>query len=217
MENILSNMKRVVASRISRLLSSVDSESDVHGNAKLNRFAKIINSSIDRYSYIGPRTRICNANVGSFCSISWDCFIGLASHPSNLVSTSPIFFEKHNGTGTTWVNTTPDKVSDRTTSVGSDVWIGANCIVLEGVRIGHGAIVGAGSVVTKSVQPYSIVGGVPAKHIRFRFQESIVAALLEREWWNASDADIQSAIAKFSLESPSLHDVLELPAGRRGD
>lgn len=147
--------------QVSSLLASVDHKSSIDPKAALNRFAKIRNSSVGRFSYIGPRTKLENVRMGSFCSVSWDCHIGLASHPINFASTSPIFYEKHNGTGSSWVNSELPEHSARKTTVGHDVWIGAKCIVLEGVQIGHGAIIAAGSVVTKDVEPYAIVGGFP--------------------------------------------------------
>lgn len=198
---------------ISDLLSSVDDKSLVDSKAKLNRFSKIINSEVGKYSYVGPRTRLCNATVGSFCSVSWDCFIGLSSHESKLLSTSPIFVEKENGTGHAWVTAEHTNPIARNTTVGHDVWVGANCLILEGVQIGDGAIIGAGSVVTRDVAPYSIVGGVPARHIKFRFSEEIVAALLQKAWWNAPDREIRAAIRLFTIPDPSLESIAGLPTG----
>lgn len=203
--------------RASSLFSSTDSKSFVHPKALLNRFTKIRNSSIGRYSYIGPRTKLDNANIGSFCSVSWDCHIGLASHPTHLVSTSPIFYEKHNGTGSSWLDSDALRSPIRETIVGHDVWIGANCTILEGVQIGHGAVIAAGSVVTKNVLPYSIVGGVPAKHIRFRFSEEVIAALLQKQWWNAPEEKIKSTINYFSIPNPTVDDISRLPDGKSED
>ena len=199
--------------QVSALLTSVDKHSRIDPRATLNRFVKIRNSLLGRYSYVGPRTTVENAEIGSFCSISWDCHIGLSSHTTNCVSTSPIFFEKYNGTGTSWVNTEPKTRVLRTTTVGHDVWIGAGCIVLEGIRVGHGAIIAAASVVTKDVQPYSIVGGVPAKHIRFRFPEEVIAALLGKAWWNAEEESILSSLEVFAMTAPTLNEVSRLPDG----
>lgn len=69
------------------------------------------------------------------------------------------------------------------TLIGHDVWIGANAIILRGVKVGNGAIVGAGAVVTKDVEPYAIVGGIPARVIRYRFEKAVIQKLEELQWW----------------------------------
>ncbi|QQX88682.1 CatB-related O-acetyltransferase [Cupriavidus necator] len=86
--------------------------------------------------------------------------------------------------------------------IGSDVWIGARSIILDGVKIGDGAIVAAGSVVTENVDPYAIVGGVPAKLIRRRFSPEVEAMLVNEAWWDLSDEDLKRAVqlGKFSME-----------------
>lgn len=76
--------------------------------------------------------------------------------------------------------------------IGSDVWIGDNVSVLPNIKIGHGAIIGTGSVVTKDVEPYTIVGGVPAKFIKDRFTEASKKILLTSEWWNWDDETIKA-------------------------
>ena len=78
--------------------------------------------------------------------------------------------------------------------IGNDVWIGYEAVILAGVSIGDGAIVGARAVVTKDVPPYTIVGGVPAKPIRRRFDEATVARMLELQWWNWPDERIRKTI-----------------------
>lgn len=67
--------------------------------------------------------------------------------------------------------------------IGSDVWIGACAIILSGIKIGHGAVVGAGAVVSRDVSPYAVVVGNPARQTGSRFPETVVAALLETHWW----------------------------------
>lgn len=204
-------LKHTAKRRLSSLLARVDKQSVVDRRAMLNRFAKLRNSTIGQYSYVGPRTILDNVDVGSFCSISWDCCIGLSSHPSNLVSTSPIFFERHNGTGTSWLEADVVGRSLQRTKIGSDVWIGANCLIMEGVKIGHGAIVAAGSVVTKDIAPYAIFGGVPARYIRLRFEEDVVEALLQKEWWDAPEEELKAVLGKFSLTPLSVDIIRALP------
>ena len=90
--------------------------------------------------------------------------------------------------------------------IGSDVWVGANSIILSGVIIGDGAVVAAGSVVVKDVQPYSIVGGVPAKLIKYRFCPETISRFLKIKWWNWSSEDIELFVDDFYL---SVDDFLQ--------
>jgi hypothetical protein len=86
------------------------------------------------------------------------------------------------------------------TVVGNDVWTTENCLIMSGVKIGDGAIVAAGSVVTRDVPPYAIVGGNPAKLIRFRFTEEQIAALLEIRWWDWPEDRVRAAVPYFESE-----------------
>lgn len=81
--------------------------------------------------------------------------------------------------------------------VGNDVWIGANVVLLPGVYIGNGAIIAAGAVVTHDIEPYSIVGGVPAKKIRYRFEHDVIEKLQEIQWWNWDVEKIEDNIEMF--------------------
>lgn len=194
-------------------LALIDHRSRIDRKAKINRFARVIDSTIGKYSYVGPGSKLINSDIGNFCSISWNCCIGLSSHPLYTVSTSPIFFEKHNGTGTRWIAKDVQHMPIRRTSIGSDVWIGANSIILEGLRIGHGAVIGAGAVVTTDVPPYTVVGGVPSRFIKKRFPDDIIDALLEASWWNASDDEIQEKIQVFQRNPLTISDTRSIPRG----
>lgn len=89
--------------------------------------------------------------------------------------------------------------------IGNDVWIGYEAIVLSGVTIGDGAIVGTRAVVTKDVPPYTIVGGIPAKPIRNRFSDEVIASLLEIKWWEWPDEKIQRNIS--AIQSGNMDDL----------
>ena len=86
---------------------------------------------------------------------------------------------------------------DELIEIGSDVWIGTNAVILSGVRIGDGAVVGAGAIVTKDVEPYEIVGGVPARHICYRFSKEMIVSFLRIKWWNWSLSKIEENIGLF--------------------
>lgn len=191
------------------LFSLIDDKSRIHPKAKVNRFVKLTNSTIDSYSYIGPRTKVINTDIGKFCSISWDCEIGLNSHKLNTISTSPIFSESKNGTGTSWIKYDVYRNYPRV-QIGCDVWIGARSIIFSGVTISHGAVVGAGAIVTKDVPPYAIVVGVPAKIIGYRFSDEIIKELIKSSWWDSDIGTIKSKIDLFNMELISADSINSL-------
>jgi acetyltransferase-like isoleucine patch superfamily enzyme len=144
----------------------------------------ISNTSLGDFTYIAKHTSMQNAQIGKFCCIGPNCNIGLGKHPSkNFVSVHPAFYSINNTINVSFVDSSSFEEFDLV-EIGNDVWIGANAIIKDGVKIGNGAIVGAGSVITKDVDDYAIVGGVPAKLIRYRFTKQQIEQLLKIEWWN---------------------------------
>lgn len=135
-------------------------------------------TSIGAYTYIQRGTEILSANIGNFCSIGTDCHIGMYAHPTENVSTSSRLYLK--------ILDCSDYYNDipKPAVIGHDVWIGSNSTILGGVKIGNGAVIGAGAVVTKDVLPYAVVGGVPAKLIKYRFCRERITELEESQWWN---------------------------------
>lgn len=198
------------------MVSMIDGRSQVHSLAKINRFVKLSSTEVGRYSYIGPRTHIKNTDIGSFCSISWDCNIGLENHDTSYISTSPIFLFRNNGTGSTLVDQDYPSEASIKTKIGNDVWIGANAMVIEGVEIGDGAVIGAGAIVTKSVPPYAIVVGAPAKVIRFRFAPETIEKLIELKWWDLTDEKLKSNISAFQNSDISAKDINDLIKNIKG-
>lgn len=144
-----------------------------------------VNSTMGRHSFCGYDCDIAGADIGHFCSIANQVAIGGGRHPIEWVSTSPCFYEGRDSIEkkfSTFSRPEPPRVS-----IGSDVWIGYRAIVMQGVRIGHGAVVGAGAVVTRDVPDYAVVAGVPAAFVRYRFDEATRNALVASRWWDRPD------------------------------
>jgi len=147
---------------------------------------RIINTELYGTIFIGYSSYINSGlirsyvEIGRYCSIGRNVSIGLGNHNINILSTSP-FFEYISPKDTIKLAQQEPK---RRVIIGHDVWIGDSVMIATGVRIGNGCVIAAGSVVTKDVEDYTIVGGVPAKFIKYRFEQSIIKALLKIEWWD---------------------------------
>ncbi len=157
-----------------------------------------------KHSYFGWGTFITrprDTTIGSFVSIAGCVVIGLRQHPTSFLSTHPFQYVKL----PKWKNPLYEWNWAIPTKIGNDVWIGHNASIMSGVTIGDGAVIAANAVVTKDVPPYAIVGGVPAKIIRYRFDEQTITDLLELKWWDLPDDvietlpfnDIQACIKKL--------------------
>jgi acetyltransferase-like isoleucine patch superfamily enzyme len=149
------------------------------------KYARLRDSALGDFSYVARNSQVYNTQVGKFTCIGPNVTTGLGAHPSSqFVSSHPLFYSTlGQSSGFTIVD---KNLFDEfpSTSIGNDVWIGNNATILYGLKIGDGAIIASGAVVTKDVEPYSIVGGVPAKVIRYRFTEEQISFLLELRWWD---------------------------------
>lgn len=154
------------------------------------------NLSMGNFSYCASDCILQNAEIGKFCAIGPSVKIGLGFHPTHLASIHPSFYSNEKQVEVTF---TKEKLfQDRKkTIIGNDVWIGAGVIIMDGVKIGNGAVIGAGAVVVKNVKDYEIVGGIPAKTIRFRFSEQKISELLKSRWWDWSIEKISKNTNSF--------------------
>ena len=166
---------------------------EFEGNNFLSDNSSLVSSYIGNASYLGTDTKISKTKIGRYTSIGPNTRCIFGQHPSHtFVSTHPAFFSLRAQVGFTFVKEQlfkefPNPVNTNepyTTQIGNDVWIGANVSIMEGVIIGDGAIVAANALVTKNVPPYYIVGGVPAKTIKKRFNDEHIDFLLRLKWWN---------------------------------
>ncbi len=162
----------------------------------IHSFTRIYNSTLSEFSYVGKNNFIESTVIGKFCSIADNCSIGLAKHPIDWVSTSPVFIRGRNKLH--YHFSQHEYKSVTRTIIEDDVWIGINTIIMSGITVGKGSIVGAGSVVTKNVEPYSIVAGNPAKIIRYRFEDDIISKLLKLDWTSWTSDTISKHASLFN-------------------
>ena len=140
---------------------------------------------IGKYNYIARRNSLYNVEVGNYCCFGPDIHIGGMQHSYWWYSMSPLLSDEC-------------KSSERTV-IGNDVWIGAQAIIKQGVRIGNGAVIGANSFVNKDVEPFSIVVGSPAKHIKYRFEKNIQKAITESAYWNENPRRAKEILESLRL------------------
>lgn len=163
----------------------IDNDSNIGENSKLFQNVIVVNSKIGNGTYLQSNTKCYYSDIGHYCSIANNVTIGLASHLTNTISTSPIFYD----CGQPLPFFLTKKMLNNNlliprTVIKHDVWIGQGAMIKAGITIGVGAVIGAGAVVVKDVEPYSIVGGVPAKHIKYRFDEQTRNIMIASQWWN---------------------------------
>jgi acetyltransferase-like isoleucine patch superfamily enzyme len=176
-------------------------------NVRIGRECLIEESKIGAYTYVSDRTKIFRAEIGKFCSIGPGCRIGLGIHPTNHISTSPAFFSTMERVGVTFSSV--DLLQEnKEIMIGNDVWVGANAIILDGIAVGSGSIVGAGSVVTRDVAPYTFVGGVPAIAKKKRFSDEQIERLLQSRWWDWSTDKLRKHAPGFADASRFIEEVL---------
>lgn len=200
--------KNLFNSRISNA-AFISANVDVDKTAYIYRGVKAKQASIGAHTYIANNTDIENAEIGKYCSIADHCRIGMSGHSLNYLSTSPIFTQTVNGLQERWIekDVFEHKSEEERVYLGNDVWVGSHVLINGGVHVGNGACIAAGAVVVKDVPPYAIVGGVPAKLIRYRFSPEIIEKLIESKWWDLPDEILKNNISFFQKENFSVKDI----------
>jgi phosphonate metabolism protein (transferase hexapeptide repeat family) len=177
-------------------------EAEIGRRCEILADTRVEYSSLGDYSYLGENCDVADAVIGKFTAIANAVRIGAPNHPMDRPSQHrftycPEYYE---------VSATRDRdfFADRRAAkvtIGNDCWIGHGAIILPSVTVGDGAVIAAGAVVSRSVAPYTIVGGVPARQIRKRFSDAVAAGLCRIAWWDWPDDVIFARLNDFRLES----------------
>ncbi len=187
----------------------------LEGNNGVLNNCNIMDCNVGYASFFGSNCKFYYTKVGKYCSIGSNVNIFAAKHPLNYVSSHPLFYSTNNDFADKYVEKTTfdefDRVDeDYNVVIGNDVWIGSNVSIKGGVTIGNGAVVGMGAVVVKDVPPYAIVGGVPAKVLKYRFNPSTIEKLEKTEWYNLEKEQIKSLAKYFNDVGTFIDKVNEL-------
>lgn len=150
--------------------------------------------SCGSFSYCRSKEVTSDLKIGRYCSLAQRIRLSDQEHPMDRISTHPFTTHSHMRklASDEWGVKVPiysHTFTGPPPTIGNDVWIGSDAMIKRGITIGHGAVIGARAVVTRDVEPYSVVAGVPAKHIRYRIPEYMIESMLETEWWDYNYID----------------------------
>lgn len=149
-------------------------------------------SKVGLRSSAGFNSVLRSAVIGKYCSISWFTTVGAVNHHFDTITTHAFPVRARFG-----LTNVEGSMPEVTTTVGNDVWIGCNVVILPGVTISDGAVVAAGSIVTRDVPPYAVVAGAPARVLRYRWDEKTIERVSALKWWDWEDGKIKDNLELF--------------------
>ena len=170
---------------ILRKPSDIFNHNKVHSSTRIAGGVSLKFCKIGKHNYIARRDSLYNVEVGNYCCFGPDIHIGGMQHSYWWYSMSPILSDECKS---------PDR-----TIIGNDVWLGAGCIIKQGVKIGDGAVVGANSFVNKDIEPFSIVVGSPAKHLKYRFDEDVRETIIKSGYWDKDPEEAKRILNSLNL------------------
>jgi acetyltransferase-like isoleucine patch superfamily enzyme len=175
------------------------------GRNRLAIGSTIYNTELGYGSYIGEDSHLNGVRIGKYSCIGPRVININGEHPLDFVSMHPAFYSVKGQAGFTYTEANlydefryVDHKNEKSVVIGNDVWIAADVRILDGISIGDGAAVLAGAVVTKDVPPYAVVGGVPARVIRYRFSTEQIEWLMQLKWWDKEEHWLKDHAAEFS-------------------
>lgn len=164
---------------------------------QIAEYSYLSNTKIGDYSYCNGFNQIMNANIGKFVSIASGVKINAINHPYEWVSQHNfLYLSEQYDFGENDEEFLLKRMKN-IVNIGNDVWIGYNAIIMPGINIGDGAVIGSGAIVTKDVEPYSIVAGVPAMFLKKRFSDDVINELKKIKWWDWSREDLRKRKEDF--------------------
>jgi phosphonate metabolism protein (transferase hexapeptide repeat family) len=173
------------------------SESELGAWTEIRRECRLNRATLGDYSYLMERVQLDFTEIGKFGNVASQARLGPTNHPIDRPTAHHFTYRS----GMYGLGDTDESVfewrADQPVEIGHDVWIGHNATVLPEVTVGNGAVIAAGAVVTRDVDPYTVVGGVPAEQIDRRFPPSVAARLEATEWWHWDHELLGDRLAEF--------------------
>lgn len=149
---------------------------------------------VGSYVYVGKNTFITKAQIGNYVQIGSECAIGPGEHDINEFSINSIFMKD-----------VYRELTNKEVTIGNDVWLGTHVIILRGVRIGNGAVIAAGAVLTKDAEPYGVYAGVPARLVKYRFSNDIINNLEKSSWWKYEPEEAKKIFKEIKMNLKEDH------------